>query len=363
MLHSIDERLTRYKALIQREDTGRPMFGLLWEPTVSPHPAFVEKVGVGTILEPHHVDPEIFMPYIEEYYHKAQGLKEDTIQPFCMSWGIPWLEAIAGASLSVGPGGIWANPSIKSYDSRKPIEFDPDNKWLKKLLECYEVLSLHSEGRFPIALPTMRCPLDSLAALRGPERMCLDFYDYPDEVHKILGELAKLYIKVNEAVLELIPPFKGGYSTRMHLWVPGKAITPQNDISTIVSPKTYEEFVLPWDRKIINHFDYHSYHLHAPEHHIYELLADIEHLTALQVSLDFTPGGSGLEEMIPILRRILRKKPIILVCLDFEQAGRCLEALPRAGFCLMLVPEFATAPNGTGDIRPEYIKWLEKHCR
>jgi hypothetical protein len=49
------------------------MFGLLWEPTVGPHPAFVEKIGVGTILEPHHIDPEMFMPYIEEYYQKAQG--------------------------------------------------------------------------------------------------------------------------------------------------------------------------------------------------------------------------------------------------------------------------------------------------
>ncbi|MBC8255477.1 MAG: hypothetical protein H8E35_15815 [Ardenticatenia bacterium] len=363
MLHSTDEKLTRYQALIQREDTGRPMFGLLWEPTVGPHPAFVEKIGAGTILEPHHIDPEMFMPYIEEYYQKAQGWKQDTIQPFCMSWGMPWLEAIAGAPLSVEPGGIWAGPTVKSYDSRKPIEFDPDNNWLRKLLECYEALSLHSGGRFPVALPTMRCPLDSLAALRGPAEMCLDFYDHPDEVHRVLGELAELYIKVNEAVLDVILPFENGHSTRMHLWAPGKAITPQNDISTIVSTRTYEEFALPWDRKIIERFDYHSYHLHAPEHHIYEILADIEPLTALQVTLDFTPGDFGLEDMIPILRRVLSKKPIILVCLDFEQAERCLEALPGAGLCLMLAPQFTTDPDDVGHIRPEYIEWLEKHCQ
>jgi len=363
MLHSIEERLTRYEALIQLKDTGRPMFGLLWEPTVGPHPAFTERVGVGTILETQHIEPEMFMPYIEEYHQKAQSWKEDTIQPFCMSWGIPWLEAIAGASLSAEPGGIWAHPSIESYDSWEPIEFDPDNEWLQKLLECYEVLSLYSKGRFPIALPTMRCPLDSLAALRGPERMSLDFFDYPDEVHRILGELADLYIRVNEAVLDVVPTFEGGYSTRMHLWVPGKAITPQNDISNIVSPETYEQFALSWDRKIIDHFDYHSYHLHASEHHIYELLADIEHLTALQVTLDFTSVAFGLKDMMPILKRVLRKKPLILVCLDFEQASRCLEALPRAGLCLMLSPQFVTARNGTGDIRPEYLEWLERHCR
>jgi len=113
----------------------------------------------------------------------------------------------------------------------------------------------------------MRGPLDTLAAMRTPERMCVDLIEQPEAVFAILGELAELWIGVGQVVLDVIPPFAGEYMARMGTWAPGKILTAQNDVSTLLSPAMYNEFVLPWDRKIVEHFPYSEFHLHSSEHH------------------------------------------------------------------------------------------------
>jgi hypothetical protein len=203
----------------------------------------------------------------------------------------------------------------------------------------------------------MRGPLDTLAAMRTPARVCMDLIEEPDGVRAVLAELAELYIELADILLEIVPPFHGGYVTRMHMWAPDRAITPQNDVSTLVSPSMYAEFVLPWDREIIAHFPYQSFHLHASEHHIVDLLLTIDELTAIQVTLEHTLGGPPLERMLPLANRILSAKPLILVVYDFDTAEECLRELPAAGLCLMVAPDTITTAFGR-----EYDDWLEAHC-
>lgn len=358
MSESISTRIARYKAWLARQPMERPLFGLCWEPDIPPFPALIERVGVGSELFPEQIDPQEVLPSIERWYQRHAQLAADTFQRFCPAFGIPWVEAIAGCRVIVNPDSLWAEPILESYADRPPIRFDPDNPWMRKLIEFTRVLVEFSNGRFPVALPQMRGPLDTLAALRTSERMCLDFYDDPEGVNQTLGELSQLYIEINDAVLEVIPPFHGGYVTRMHLWASGRAITPQNDNSTLISPAMYERFVLPWDRKIIAHFPYQSFHLHGSEYHIIDTLLTIEELTAIQVTLEHTLGGPSLEVMLPAMKRILDHKPLILVALDFETAEQCLQELPAAGLCLMMLPD-----STPGDFGREYDDWLELHCR
>jgi hypothetical protein len=185
--------------------------------------------------------------------------------------------------------------------------------------------------------------------------MSIDLIDYPDAVVKILGELTDLWIGIANTTLEIIPPFYGGYCTRMKMWAPGKAITPQNDISTLISPAMYKEFVLPWDRKIVTHFPYHSFHMHATEYHQVDNLLKLTELTAIELTLEHTLGGPPLDNMLPIAKRILDEKPLLLCALDIETAERCIEELPSAGLCVMIgINDY--------DIPPFLNQWLERYC-
>jgi hypothetical protein len=331
------------------------MIGLLWEPDISPLPAFLEQMGLGQAISPEEIDPEMFLPWIQSWYQRDQELPGDVIQPFTPAFGIPWVEAIAGCPVVGDPGSLWAQPSLASYANRRPIRIDLDNPWLRKLVEFTQAMVRFSDGRFPVALPQMRGPLDTLAALRTPTQMCMDLVEESEAVHQVLAELTDLWIGVAETVLRILPPFHGGYCSRMKMWAPGPTITLQNDISTLISPRMYKEFVLPLDEIILNHFPYHCFHVHGSEHHQIGNFLKLEQLTVIQLTLEHTVGGPPLDVMLPALRRILQKKPLLLCALDVETADKCIEELPPAGLCV-------TIGNSLPDIPEAFVRWIERHC-
>lgn len=352
---SISDRIARNTAWLNRTPVDRPLCGLLWEPDIPPLPDFIEQVGVGTEITPDQIQPEMFLPYVERWYQQELELTSDIIQPFTPAFGIPWVEAIAGCPVVAYPGSLWAEPFLDSYSGRSSFHFNPDNPWLRKLIEFCKVMVEFADNRFPIALPQMRGPLDTLAAMRTPAQMSIDLIDYPDEVVKILGELTYLWIGIAKMALEIIPPFYGGYCTRMKMWAPGKAITPQNDISTLISPAMYKEFVLPWDQKIVTHFPFHSFHMHATEYHQVDNLLKLTELTAIELTLEHTLGGPPLDTMLPIAKRILDEKPLLLCALDIQTAERCLDELPSGGLCVMIgINDY--------DIPPVLSQWLKRYC-
>ena len=350
----VEERIKKYNAWRNREAVEHPMIGLLWEPDIPPLPAMLEQVGVESEIQPEDIHPESFFPAIECWYQQEIQLASDVIQPFTPAFGIPWVEAIAGCRVVAHPGSLWAEATLQGDEPRAPINLDLDNPWLCKLVKFTQELVEFSAGRFPVALPQMRGPLDVLAALRTPHQMCVDFLESPQQVYQILGELTRLWIGIADTILDFIPPFHSGYSTRMKMWAPGRAITPQNDISTLISPRMYKEFVSPWDQVIFEHFPYHSFHMHSTEYRHIGTLLSMETLTAIQLTLEQDMGGPPLEKMLAEARRILEKKPIILVPLDLATADLCIATLPARGLSVLV-------GINTPGIPPEYELWLRGH--
>ena len=56
----------------------------------------------------------------------------------------------------------------------------------------------------------------------------------------------------------------------------------------------YEEFGLPYDRRIMARFPFSSFHMHSTEHHQMDVLVKMEDLTALQMFLQHHSGGPPL---------------------------------------------------------------------
>ncbi|HOQ99079.1 MAG TPA: uroporphyrinogen decarboxylase family protein [Anaerolineae bacterium] len=352
----ISKRIARYNTWLKREPTGRPLIGPLWEPDIPPLPEFLERVGNGNPISPEQLRPDLFLPHVERWHRCESQLVSDVITPFAPAFGIPWVEAIAGCPVVAHPGSLWAGPAIESYTDRRPIVFDRDSPWLRSLIDLTRALVTLANGRFPVALPQMRGPLDVLAAMRTPQQMSIDLIEAPDEVTRILGELTDLWVGIAQAVLEVIPPFHGGYCTRMKMWAPGCAITPQNDVSALISPKMYKRFALPFDQQIASRFPYHSFHMHSTEHHQIANLLTLQQLTAIQLTLEHTLGGPSLDITLAAARRVLREKPLLLVAFDTETADLCLQELPAAGLAVMI---------GFNDyeIPDEIARWFSDHCR
>lgn len=350
---TIEQKTSSYRAWLHRANHDRPLVGVLWEPDIPPLPEILEKVGMGRELRPEDVDPAMYLPFIEQCYQLDQSLPSDGIQPFSPAFGIPWMEAIAGCPAVCQVGSIWAHPCLEDLSSPPRLEFDPDNAWFRALAGFTCALVEFADGRFPVALPQMRGPLDILAAMRGPERMCIDLIEQPEQVQAILDRMALLWIDVASALLSLIPPFAGGYCSRMKMWAPGPVITPQNDASSLISPRAYRAFLSENDRRIFEAFPFSCFHMHSTEYRHIPTLLDQPALTCIEFTLEHQHGGLPLEPSLAAARAILGSKPLVLAAPDPASADICRNSLPSEGLCLLLAANEPTLPE-------PWVEWVRR---
>ena len=85
-------------------------------------------------------------------------------------------------------------------------------------------------------------------------------------------------------------------------------------------------------------------------------LLQLEKLTAIQFTLEHTGGGPSLAVTLPVVRRILAHKPLILVALDIESIDRCLAELPTDGLCVTLGVSGPTIPAEATDWLAQQMK-------
>jgi len=347
-------QIARYQQWLERQPVASPMTGLLWEPDIPPHPQFIQTVGIGREVLPEHIRPDHFMPQVEQWHTQATQFPGDLIQRFTPAFGIPWMEAIAGCRVMAHPGSLWAEACLEDIHDRRPICFDPGNPWFMKLIEFTREMVRSARGRFPVAAPQIRGPLDVLAALRTPEQMCIDLLESPDAAASLLCELTDLWIEIGRAVLAILPSFSGGYMARMGSWAPEPILTLQNDVSTMLSPDIFRELVLPCDRRIVEAFPRTEYHVHGSEYHQIENLLTLDRLTTIEFTLEHTLGGAPLETTLPVIRRMLDRRPVLLAALDTETADRCVRELPARGLCVMLA-------SSSNNMPAPFIQWIGQH--
>ena len=181
----------------------------------------------------------------------------------------------------------------------------------------------------------MRCPSEVMTAMRGYERLCLDFYDEPDRVRRLAAFCADVWIEAARSLFELIPPFDGGYpAPRLEVWAPGELVRMEEDAVILFSPQTYRAFFLEPDRRIAGSFDYSLFHTHSGDTKIVAELIGIEELSGIQISVD--PSGPAYTELIPLFRSVQEAGKALVITheLDDRDVEVIIEALSPAGLAL-----------------------------
>ncbi len=202
-------------------------------------------------------------------------------------------------------------------------------------------------------MPIMRGPTDMLGALLGQQEMVMALMESdPQVMHQLIERVTRAFLTVIEAQRRLTPPFYGGQALGFyHIWAPGTAIWFQDDLSSILSPKLYRQFFLDSARLILAGHDHTAVHLHPNSFFILDELLTLENLKAVQVNKDIS--GPGIEEMLPVLAKIMQTRGLILWGdLTVEDLELVKQNLPCRGLALNVVaptPEEAAA-------RLEYIR-------
>ncbi len=314
---------------------SRPLCGYLWEPDIKPLRAIVTRVGKGNLLKVQDLVEEDLLSYAEYVLESISGWESDFIQAISPCMGVPWIEAIVGCRLVVHEDTIWAEPPDSGYEWLKQLKFDPENKWVQKLIKLHQRLIDYSDNRFPVCLPVMHGPLDILSAFMSPAHFCLDMYDRPDEIKIAASSIARIWLEVAQRLMEITPPFLSGWFTRMNLYMREKCATPQADVTSLISDRMYREFGFNIDQGIISNIPGSTYHTHSTSAHVLQTIASIKNLKSLQVTMD--PNGPSKEELKAVLENCQKRVPLLLAVWNVDDFLWALNTFNPRGLAVVLI--------------------------
>jgi hypothetical protein len=80
----------------------------------------------------------------------------------------------------------------------------------------------------------------------------------------------------------------------------------------VIGVKWYDERILPFEAQICDAFDYSIIHLHSGYLFTVDALLKLDAMTAIQVAID--PGSFGPRpvDLLPVFKKILDQKPLLI---------------------------------------------------
>jgi len=223
----------------------------------------------------------------------------------------------------------WAEPIIDDWTRKPKIAFDPDNEWWLISKRLLEAAAQRAEGRYYVSVPDLNGPAELLSRLRGTEALAMDLIDRPQVVKPAIDEINAAWLRYWEACVGVIHQWVGGYVYWMGLWSESPSIDLQCDFSAIISPRMFEEFIIPSIEQQTEWIARTIYHLDGPDavQHLDALLA-LPKLNGIQ-----WVGGAGAPpttHYVPALKRIQAAgKLLVAYCMPEEVETLLTELRPE----------------------------------
>ncbi len=201
------------------------------------------------------------------------------------------------------PDTDWVRQTIDDWKTALPLRRDPENRYWKGILGFSRFLAAHADGRYLVAVADLHSNMDALLALRGSERLCMDFYDSPAEIEQAMKQVRAMYVPVYDALYQAGAMGHGrGSAGWAPFWCDGKFATIQCDFLALLSPELSRRYVIPALEEEAAFLDHCVYHLDGPGclPHLDDILA-IKDIDVIQ----WVPGAGKplMHEWMDVLKK------------------------------------------------------------
>ena len=227
-----------------------------------------------------------------------------------------WMSAIIGCKICASDVSLSALGA--HYDDIECVADDfiirtaLESEWYELLQECTDAIVSKADGRIGTSQFHFRGVVDMLAAYFKEDVLCLAVYDYPEQIKKLAGKFADLYIATAKSDIAKRGLWKGGSASSWGIYAPGELLNYQADASNLLSAQMYEDLILEFDAKIIKEFEYSLLHTHYTGLHVIESLVKIKELKCIQINLD--------REAVPDWKL----DRVIDACKTVQENGKCV---------------------------------------
>ncbi|MGI6031401.1 MAG: hypothetical protein ACOX7F_07855 [Eubacteriales bacterium] len=332
------QRVQRFRQYYQRKN-DRPLLGFFVgdEYPLRRYPSFA-CLPQDRPLQPEDISVEALVADTEELYRAHEACGGDFLFAATAFWGVPWLEAALGCFIYANhaTGSLYSEPPAGFSSADDIPAFDPQNPWMRKMVECYQALEKSSAGRYPIGTTRFRGVSDLLAALYGGDELIFRMMDEPEDIQAAAKKLAAFFVEASRLQLRHIPPFEEGIgSFYYYMWAPPGTVWYQEDSVALLSPPLYEQFIEPCVRYIVRELKSVIIHQHSVGFVPVQSYMDAG-MTALEMHID--RGGPTAQELFPVHCQIQKEKPLLIWGdLSREDFDWLMEKLPPEGLALSVV--------------------------
>lgn len=172
---------------------------------------------------------------------------------------------------------------------------------------------------------------DTLAAIRGTERLLFDCAERPEEVKAAERRMMDIWFEFYDESYEIIKGASGGGSTCWFpLWAPGKFYAAQNDFSFNIGPDMFQEIFLPEIKRQTEFLDYSVYHVDGVNAFVHvDALCKLTRLNAIQI----LPGAGKPDPLhyLDVLRKVQAAGKNLHISLQPDRVEQALRQLSARG--------------------------------
>lgn len=221
----------------------------------------------------------------------------------------------------------------KSWEELRKVEFNADNEWWRITKKITEAASEAFSKYGVVGITDLGGILDVAASLRGPKKLLIDLFRNPEDVKALSSKIIEWWHFCYDELNKIMRRSMEGTSAWMNIWCPERWYPIQCDFAYMLSPKLFNEFVLPHVEEQCERLDRVIYHLDGPGQipHLNSLLK-VEKLDGIQ----WVPGAGeelkgddcGSPKWIPLYRKILEAGKLLVLNVPRDKVMPLLKTLP-----------------------------------
>ena len=193
--------------------------------------------------------------------------------------------AFLGCSIHGEEGYVttWADPIVKDWDDFT-VKIHKDAESYYRKMEKYLAASADfGKDLFLVSMLDLHSNLDAMSALRGPQDLCFDMMDYPEQIERALNEINDTYEDIYNMVYKAGRMAEQGTMGWSPIYCEDRSAVIQCDFACMISPEQSRKYLIPSLVREASFLDHSVYHYDGKDalRHIDDILA-IEEIDCIQ---------------------------------------------------------------------------------
>jgi hypothetical protein len=185
----------------------------------------------------------------------------EAVPAFWLSFGPDEIAVFCGAELLWSPDSgntNWSKPRPGELSQVLPVALQEEHPLWQRLLEFYRRAATRLAGKMLVSSLDLHTNMDLLAALRGPQQLCLDLVDCPETIDRAMRDARAVFPAVWNAIVAAGRMDELGHCHTFYS-MEGAAVL-QCDFSALIGPEMFRRWVLPAleeEAALVKHALYH----------------------------------------------------------------------------------------------------------